>query len=288
MVVVAARETTAGALVRLARPWFWPLGWGGAFLGSVLGSGQLVPPARAGGLALLLGPLVWTAVLAQNDLYDLPSDRINPRKATAPLVTGALSPELLRRWHRGSAAATLGVAAVLGPVFLAGAVLVLGLGWVYSVPPLRLKARAGADVVVNALVVGVLAPVAGWALHRPVTAYPSMMLILGLLLAAALYLPTTVIDVAADRAAGTVTSAVRWRAERCYAAGLAMWAAATALWLGFCAVNGWATAVQWGMAPVVVLSYAVLAHRPSIPRMAGVVIVFAVPATDFLLSVIAG
>lgn len=268
------------AKIRLARPWFWPLGWGGAFLGSVLAGGQLLPPGRAVLLAVLLGPLVWTTVLAQNDLYDLPSDRVNPRKATAPLVTGQLSPERLRRWHRGSAAVTLVVAAALGPVFLAGAVVVLGLGWAYSAPPLRLKARPGFDVAVNALVVGVLAPVAGWALHRPVTAYPMTWVILGVLLAAALYLPTTVLDEGADRAAGLVTSAVRWGAERCYRAGLVMWVVATALWLSYHPV-----AFQWGMAPVVVVAYAVLARTPTIPRMAGVVAVFALPAAEFLLDV---
>ena len=278
----------AGTGLRLARPWFWPLGWGGAFLGSVLASsegsagGGAVLAVRAGLLALLLGPLVWMAVLAQNDLYDLPTDLRNPRKATAPLVTGAVSPAVLRRWHRGSAAVTVLVAAALGPVFLAGAVLVLGLGWAYSAPPLRLKGRPGADVAVNALVVGVLAPAAGWALLRPVTAYPMVWIVLGFLLAAALYLPTTVLDAPADRAAGLITSAVRWGSERCYLAGLAMWTGATALWLGHL---GWEGLVQQVAAPGVVIGYAVLAHRPTIARMAGVVAIFAVPAGDFLLSI---
>ena len=49
---------------------------------------------------LVLGPLIWGAVLAQNDLHDLPSDRVNPRKATAPLVTGAVSAGRLRIWYR--------------------------------------------------------------------------------------------------------------------------------------------------------------------------------------------
>ncbi|MFG1608423.1 UbiA family prenyltransferase [Actinoplanes sp. NPDC049265] len=272
MVVIGARP-----LVRLSRPWFWPLGWGGAFLGSVLGGGQLVPPARGLLLALLLGPLVWVSVLAQNDLHDLPTDRVNPRKATAPLVTGVLGPEVVRRWHRGSAAVTLVVAAALGPAFVVGAAVVLGLGWAYSAPPLRLKARPGLDVAVNALVVGVFAPAAGWALHRPVTAYPGIWIVLGFLLAAALYLPTTVMDEASDRAAGLMTSAVRWGAERCYQAGLAMWIAADGLWL-----SREPTVAQVVMAPAVILGYAVLARRPSIATMAGVVAVFAVPAAEWL------
>ncbi len=54
----------------------------------------------------------------------------------------------------------------------------LVLGWLYSAPPIRLKARPGADVTVNALVVGVLGPLAGWSLHRPPGAYPPVMVVL--------------------------------------------------------------------------------------------------------------
>ena len=54
-------------------------------------------------------------------------------------------------------------------------------------------------MVVNALVVGVLAPLAGWTLQRPAGDYPLVMVVLGAMLAAALYLPTTVLDVDADR-----------------------------------------------------------------------------------------
>ncbi|MEV6488571.1 UbiA family prenyltransferase [Actinoplanes sp. NPDC051633] len=282
---------TAGRTWTICRPWFWPLGWGGAYLGWVLAGHGLIPPAIDGLLlALLLGPLVWTAVLAQNDLHDLPTDRLNPRKANSPLVTGALTPATLRGLYRGSTAATLVVAAVLGPSFLLGALIVLGLGWAYSAPPLRLKSRPGADVVVNALVVGVLAPLAGWALQRPAGDYPLVMVVLGAMLAAALYLPTTVLDVDADRAAGYRTTAVCWRPERCYRAGLALWTAATALWLAVCELGvlvertGWT--LQWLAAPVVVGAYAILARTPTIPRLAVVAAVFALPAADFLIALI--
>jgi chlorophyll synthase len=283
-------------VVRLARPWFWPLGWGGAYLGSVLATGSWLPPAAAAPASvaalLVLGPLVWTAVLAVNDRHDLPSDRRNPRKATAPLVTGALTPADLTRWYAGSAAAALAVAAVAGAVFVAGTALVLLLGHLYSAPPVRLKARPGADVAVNALVVGVLGPVAGWSLHRPVGEYPVVLAVLGLLLAAALYLPTTVLDADADRAAGDATSAVRWPASACYRAGLALWTAATVLWT-FCLhagvlVDRGSWTLQTVTAPVLVGAYAVCARRPTIARMAVVAAIFGLPAADFLFAVVSG
>src|ERR1700742_2374745 len=73
------------AVLRLTRPWFWPLGWAGAAFGAVLATGDWLPvrgdvPATIA-VGLVLGPLVWTFVFALNDLHDLPSDRHNPRKS---------------------------------------------------------------------------------------------------------------------------------------------------------------------------------------------------------------
>ncbi|UWP86210.1 UbiA prenyltransferase family protein [Dactylosporangium fulvum] len=280
-------------VVHLTRPWFWPLGWAGAYLGAVLATRAWLPPVTPATVALLvaLGPLVWGAVLAVNDLHDLPSDRRNPRKATAALVTGAITEAELARWARRCTVAALAVAAVAGWWALAGTALVLLLGYLYSAPPWRLKARAGADVAVNALTVGVLGPLAGWSLHRSPLEYPSVMVLLGLLLGAALYLPTTVIDVDADRAAGDPTSAVRWTPEGCYRLGFALWTAAVLVWLATCHLGLLVTRAAWPLqdaaAPVLVLVYALLTLRPSIARMAVVSAAFAVPAADFLLACVA-
>jgi 4-hydroxybenzoate polyprenyltransferase len=232
MTTTPARTRHRGwAVVRLARPWFWPLGWGGAYLGSVLATGALVPPPpalpRSAAALIVLGPLVWTAVLTVNDLYDLPTDRGNPRKANAPLVTGLLTPADLTRWHWGSVAAAVGVASAIGGAFLIGTAVVLILGWLYSVPPVRLKV-------------------------------------------------------------GYETSAVRWRPESCYRAGVALWASATALWLAVCHLGVLVVRDSWWLqtltAPLLVWLYASMARRPTIARMAVVVCAFAVPAGDFLLA----
>ncbi len=282
------------AVIRLTRPWFWPLGWAGAYLGSVLATGSWMPsresvPATIAA-ALVVGPLVWGAVLTVNDLHDLPSDRHNPRKATAPLVTGVLTEADLKRCHRWCGVGAVAVAATIGPGFVAGTAAVLLLGWLYSAPPVRLKGRPGADVIVNALVVGVLAPVAGWSLHRPVDEYPAVMVLLGLLLAAALYVPTTVMDLDADVVAGDATAAVRWKPRACYRLGLTLWSAATAVWLASCYLDVLVRRDSWTLqtvaAPIVVAVYAVATRKPSIPRMAAVALAFSVPATDFLAAVV--
>jgi lycopene elongase/hydratase (dihydrobisanhydrobacterioruberin-forming) len=291
----AGRSAYVWAMIRVTRPWFWPLGWAGAYLGAVMGSHSWMPPAHtlpeSLTTAVVLGPLVWGAVLTINDLHDLASDRHNPRKTTGPLVTGVLTGADLARWHWVFAVSALVVAAAVGPAFVAGTGGVLLLGWLYSVPPVRLKARPGADVVANAVPVGVLAPLAGWSLHRPITDYPPVMVLLGVALVAALYLPTTVMDSDADKVAGDTTAAVAWQPRTCYRLGLVLWAGAIAVWLLCCHLDILAAGETWSlqvaMAPVLLVVYAVLTRTPSIARMAAISAVFAVPAADFLAACVA-
>jgi lycopene elongase/hydratase (dihydrobisanhydrobacterioruberin-forming) len=293
---VKREPSFAWAVVRFTRPWFWPLGWAGAYLGSVLATRSWLPPVGSlpelvalAAAMVVLGPLVWGAVLAVNDVHDLDSDRRNPRKATAPLVTGELSPADVTRLGTVCAVAAMVTALAVSGTFAAGTGLVLLLGWLYSAPPVRLKARPGADVLVNALVVGVFGPLAGWVLHRPITDYPPVMVLLGLLVAAALYVPTTVMDADADRGAGDATAAVRWTPRACRRLGLVLWTAAIVVWLVVCHHEVLAARDAWplqdAMAPVLLAVYAAMTRTPTIPRMAVVALTFGVTGFDFLLAV---
>lgn len=145
--------------------------------------------------------------------------------------------------------------------------LAVALGWAYSVPPLRLKVRAGLDVTVNALALGAFGPLAGWAAAsphgsdrdqltigslddlargRPVSGslddlawsrlgvaamdgFPWAMALQGSLVAAALYLPTTLADLSSDRAVGYRTIAVRLGPAVTYWLGFAAWVASAGL-----------------------------------------------------------
>jgi 4-hydroxybenzoate polyprenyltransferase len=287
-------ERPAALLVAVSRPWFWPVSWVPAYLGTVLAGRAWLPAhadaPRAVVALLVLGPLVWGAVLAQNDLHDLRSDRDNPRKATAPLVTGAVSARRLRAWYRGMALAAVGCALVVGPLFVLGVAGVLALGWAYSVPPLRLKTRPGWDVAVNAVVVGVVSPVAGWSISRPPWEFPWQFALIGLLFAAALYVPTTVTDLAADAGAGDTTFAVRFGPRFAHRLGTALWASALAFslccaWLGVLVPRSTLTA-QLLMAPVLLGAYAVLTRRPTITRLAVLSVLFGVPTIGFALAYI--
>jgi 4-hydroxybenzoate polyprenyltransferase len=287
-------ERPAVLLLAVSRPWFWPVSWVPAYLGTVL-AGQAWLPARADApravaALLVLGPLIWGAVLAQNDLHDLPSDRNNPRKATAPLVTGAVSARRLRIWYAVIALTATAVALYVGPLFVLGVAGVLLLGWAYSAPPLRLKTRPGWDVAVNALVVGVVSPAAGWAITRAPWDFPWQFALIGLLFAAALYVPTTVTDLAADSQTGDTTFAVRYGPRFAHRLGIALWAAALAVSL-LCAgldvlVPRSTLTPQLLMAPVLLVAYAMLTRRPTIPKLAALSVLFGVPTLGFALAYI--
>jgi 4-hydroxybenzoate polyprenyltransferase len=276
------------------RPWFWPVSWVPAYLGTVLAGHAWLPARADAGRAvvalLILGPLIWGAVLAQNDLHDLPSDRENPRKATAPLVTGAVSATRLRLWYRIAALASVAAALIVGPLFVLGVAGVLLLGWAYSVPPLRLKTRPGWDVAVNALVVGLVSPAAGWSITLAPWRFPWQFGLIGVLFAAALYVPTTVTDLSADSKAADNTFAVRFGAGPAYRLGLVLWGAALAFSV-LCAALGVlvprSTLIpQLVMAPVLFVAYAVLTRRPTITRLAIVSVLFGIPTVGFALAYI--
>jgi lycopene elongase/hydratase (dihydrobisanhydrobacterioruberin-forming) len=292
--MTAVLERPTAVLVAVSRPWFWPVSWVPAYLGTVL-AGHAWLPDRAEVprdlvALLVLGPLIWGAVLAQNDLQDLRSDRDNPRKATAPLVTGAVSARRLRMWYRWIAVTAVAAALYVGPLFVLGVAGVLLLGWAYSVPPLRLKTRPGWDVAVNALVVGVVSPAAGWAITRPPWEFPWQFGLIGLLFAAALYVPTTVTDLAADTGAGDTTFAVRFGPRFAHRLGVALWGAA----LAFSVVCAWLDVLvprstlvpQLLMTPVLLAGYAILTRRPTITRMAVLSVLFGIPTVGFALAYI--
>lgn len=240
-------------MLAVGRPAFWPVSLLPYYVGVLLATHQVIPPMElwpqvlAG--ALVIGPLLWLAVLAINDAYDLPGDLLNPRKSKSPLLDGRVSLPAAKRIAAISGAAALLVSLYVGLAFALGVLLALLLGWLYSVPPARLKTRAGFDVAVNSLALGAFGPIAGWAVVRPSSGwsshpaewamswsdlaslggFPWVMALQGTLVAIALYLPTTLADLEADRAAGYRTIAVRLGARTTYRLGFIAWIAAAGL-----------------------------------------------------------
>ncbi|HWD78225.1 MAG TPA: UbiA family prenyltransferase, partial [Kribbella sp.] len=164
---VQVRGPRVRDVVAVGRPAFWVVSIVPYYTGILLATHRLLPPVEEWPRlvigAVVMGPLVWLAVLAVNDAYDLPSDRLNPRKAKSPLLDGRITLRAATRLAFAAAVAAVGLSLLVGVVFALGVLLAVLLGYAYSVPPVRLKTRAGFDVAVNALALGAFGPLAGWA-----------------------------------------------------------------------------------------------------------------------------
>lgn len=231
---VQVRGPRVRDVIAVGRPAFWVVSIVPYYTGILLATHRLIPPVeewpRLVVGAVVMGPLVWLAVLAVNDAYDLPSDRLNPRKAKSPLLDGRITLRAATRLAFAAGVAAVGLSLLVGIVFALGVLLAVLLGYAYSVPPVRLKTRAGFDVAVNALALGAFGPLAGWAAITPdLSDFPWLMGLQGTLAAVGLYLPTTLADLEADRAAGYHTIAVRFGARTTYLIGYGAWIAAAAL-----------------------------------------------------------
>jgi chlorophyll synthase len=228
-------------------------------------------------------------VLAINDAHDLPGDRLNPRKAGSPLTSGRMSAATAARIALVAAVLALAAACLVGTAFTVGTLLVLLLGWVYSVPPVRLKERPGADVAVNALAIGAIGPAAGWCATGSIAGFPWLFAMQGTLVGIALYLPTTLVDHAADRARGYRTIAVRLGRRATYRLGFAAWIGAAGLSVGLALADRVIPRSMFGfeviMVPLLIGAYHLLLARvPSFYRIAAVSGLFLIPSAVFVLT----
>ena len=172
---------------------------------------------------LVWGPLISLAVLAINDVYDVAGDSLNPRRADAPVSHGRLSLHTTSIVAHTAGIVAIAVASSVRPAFGFVTFVFLVLGWLYSVPPVRLKVRPGFDVAINALGDGGLSVLGGWTSVRAIHGFPWIIFAVASSAAAALYLPTTIADYDSDRAAGYTTIAIRLGPGVAYQIGLGLW-----------------------------------------------------------------
>ena len=186
------------------RPLEWPIMTAHFLLGTLLAAGWALPLRSS-----LLGWLVFVALLnggtlAINSAFDQDEGDIGYLKAPPkpPEHLLAFSSLLL------TASAALGFL-LPRPFFWINLACVV-MSVLYSVPPARLKARAGWDLLINCVGFGLLTPLGGWALTgRPFT--PSILAVsLGFaFLFATLYPMTQIYQVAEDGRRGDRTLVIR-------------------------------------------------------------------------------
>jgi 4-hydroxybenzoate polyprenyltransferase len=188
--------------------YFLAVGWSGA------GSGEQLLPALA---ALLIWVIMGNGgTLALNSVFDRDQGDIGYLTAPPPLPRHLLG---------------FSVALLVGGQLLAfrlptpfalayGACVVLSV--LYSVPPFRLKAVAGADGLINMLGFGTLTPYATWAATgRPLDGGHALVLLAFCPLFSGLYPLTQLYQLEEDRRRGDRTLALRLGTRRSLAVALA-------------------------------------------------------------------
>ena len=207
------------AFIKLGRPQFLVGGFVLYGLGAALAVAGGVPLDRG---RYLLGQLVVTATQLMthyaNDYFDLEADRANQTPTrwsggSRILPGGALSPAVALSAARLLLLLAAGAAVLLarhaGTTPLALAAAMIGLGWGYSAPPLRLCAR-GLGELTTALVVTGLVPVFAYDLQAGEVAAPVLFAAaLPCALQFAMLLAIEFPDAAGDAATGKRTLVVR-------------------------------------------------------------------------------
>ncbi len=250
---------------------------------------------------ITIGPFLGTFTLLLNLYYDLATtDQANPRKKYTQVVEeligdgimdrdtlllaalgfGALG--LLLAIHISSTLVRYGpepvgpITAVVGPhTFTFLMILIILLSVAYSHPRVRWKGVPGLDVATNMAGFGLLCPLAGWVLLRPLEEAPwwyfgTMALFLG-----ALYVPTTASDYEADRSYGIRTLAVTLGVGRTLVVGFALQVAAVAAlaagWamrlFPFDAAAYGAMGLLWSFVGLQVILYVVFLRRATLGKI---------------------
>lgn len=148
-------------------------------------------------------------IFGLNDVYDQPSDRINPRKKGLEGIR--LDPsyhDVVKMGSLVAGIAFLGIAMATGNLInIYFAITILCLAYVYSVPPWRLKIRAPFDVI-SAGILGFFAPFAlAYSLVDDVKTIPFQVYYFTLCVMG-LHAFSTIMDYTVDQCVGDQTFAV--------------------------------------------------------------------------------
>lgn len=251
---------------------------------------------------IVVGPLLGTFTLLLNVYYDMATtDRVNPRKKYVQVVEELIGEGLMERDTLllaafGFAAMGLVLAAYVagafvrynpaeatGPLtalvgkygFLLLTILIIVLSIAYSAPRVHWKGVAGMDLFTNMIGFGVLCPVCGWSLLRPIESVPWWFIGTIALFLGALYAPTTASDAAADRTFGIRTMAVRLGVRRTLLVGLGLQVLSVASlavgwalrWFPFDGPAYGAMTELWPFLALQIVFYAVFIRRATVSRI---------------------
>lgn len=225
------------------RPAEWPILAGHTALGYILAVGITGLRAGAHLSEALLGIALWVVclnggTLALNSAFDRDEGDIAYLRRPPPPPRGLAVASL------GLMLAGQGAAVLLPPAYQVAYATCVLLSVLYSVPPMRLKAVAGADWIINMVGFGTLTPYAGWAATGvPLDPARGLALIAFCPLFAALYPLTQIYQLEEDTRRGDRTLATVLGVSG------SLHAATAALVVAFALFAGAGVAAGWGLGP---------------------------------------
>jgi 4-hydroxybenzoate polyprenyltransferase len=188
------------------RPRAWPIVAAHMSVGALLAIGPALTPDSL--RRWVLAAIAWGifgngGTLAINSVFDRDDGDIGYLDNPPPV------PRHLLPFSLAFLAAGWVLAWTLGPLFLAAYTACLVMSVLYSVPPIRAKARAGFDVLINSAGFGALTVFAGWAAIQQPVEPPIPFVAAGFLfLFAGFYPLTQLYQMDEDRARGDSTLAL--------------------------------------------------------------------------------
>lgn len=208
-------------LGQLAPPKFWVVAVFPVYIGYVIASRNIFPTVESFLALLIAGPLIMGSTLVLNEYFDRNIDRKNPRKANSPLINGLIEPE--NALEAAVALMLIGsfTSFAISIPFTIVVVSCILLSFFYSAPPLKFKSLPGADLMVNAVGLGVLSPLAGYfTVSKPLEPFPMLCLIIFTTRFGAAYISSTMVDYDADKECGVNTISVKMGKRNAYLLGL--------------------------------------------------------------------
>jgi chlorophyll synthase len=169
---------------------------------------------------IIVGPFLGGSTLLFNDYWDYKMDKMSRRKSEYPLPKGLISRNTVLKVSIGFMVIAIILALIVSILFMVLIASCIFLSVIYSAPPIRIKNRAGWDMILNATGSGILCSFAGWILIKPIVEFPILWLIPMFFGVAALYIPTTIIDYDSDKKNNVNTIAVRLGQQGAFYFGL--------------------------------------------------------------------